>query len=483
MRIRTIRPEFWESPQIGRLSHHARLTFIGLWNMADREGRLKDRPEHIAIKLFPYDRLKPAQVDRWLEELARQNLIVRYRVAGEAYIAIPTWRRHQRPHPHEAQSEIPPPPPESCASKNVSFSPPPPSTSRAHELDPDSPSTQASSPSQISSDPCALHAPDPEKSSNYELPPAAHTPAPPNARPRLASDSDFPSFSPRSSHSTASSPIHSAGQAVKCNGKALNGDPASRSINSLSSNVQSLFSPNSVDTAGSCTADQAVAFHARASADPSTFSARRRVEVGFSCADAEANSSFSAALSASVGGDWSEENSLGRLCRQASGLGSLLLPKTISSSCAASGSDTPCLARSCGPDGDRAGAGAYFPEREPTQGAPFKPSSASAGGADGTAGGGELRWEEQDRWLERFLRKRQRTFSGPTLDVLLSDYDFWCRLSEAVGGLSLEMLEAEFAKMALWLDGNPSRAPSAQTVKRFVARWLERAVEGQTRRR
>ena len=39
-RIRTIKPEFWEDEDVGRLSPMARLLFIGSWSLADDEGLL-----------------------------------------------------------------------------------------------------------------------------------------------------------------------------------------------------------------------------------------------------------------------------------------------------------------------------------------------------------------------------------------------------------------------------------------------------------
>jgi len=37
-RIRTIKPEFWVSEQVGECSPNARLLFIGMWNFCDDRG-------------------------------------------------------------------------------------------------------------------------------------------------------------------------------------------------------------------------------------------------------------------------------------------------------------------------------------------------------------------------------------------------------------------------------------------------------------
>ena len=38
-------------------SMSARLLFVGLWTIADRNGRLEDRPKRIRAELFPYDEI------------------------------------------------------------------------------------------------------------------------------------------------------------------------------------------------------------------------------------------------------------------------------------------------------------------------------------------------------------------------------------------------------------------------------------------
>jgi hypothetical protein len=105
-RIRTIKPDFFTDSEVGELDPYARLLFIALWTQADREGRLKDRPREIKIAAFPYDKV---DIDALLGSLTGKNLIIRYKVGGERYIAIPTFTRHQRPHKHETASQIPAP--------------------------------------------------------------------------------------------------------------------------------------------------------------------------------------------------------------------------------------------------------------------------------------------------------------------------------------------------------------------------------------
>jgi hypothetical protein len=107
-RIRTIKPDFFSNEQIGQLPAEARLLFIGLWTLADREGRLQDRPIRIGAQLFPYD--AAWSVASFLEDLAKANLIWRYEVEGKKCIQIINFTKHQNPHPKETTFGLPAPP-------------------------------------------------------------------------------------------------------------------------------------------------------------------------------------------------------------------------------------------------------------------------------------------------------------------------------------------------------------------------------------
>lgn len=56
-RNRTIRAGFFQNEILGALPPLARLLFVGLWTIADREGRLEDRPLRIAVEILPYEAL------------------------------------------------------------------------------------------------------------------------------------------------------------------------------------------------------------------------------------------------------------------------------------------------------------------------------------------------------------------------------------------------------------------------------------------
>lgn len=110
MRARSIKPGFFKNEVLAELDPLCRILFEGLWCLADREGRLKDRPKRIKAEVLPYD---DCDVDGFLDALHRSGFIARYRVGGERYIQIRKFLRHQSPHYKEKESEIPPPPPPS----------------------------------------------------------------------------------------------------------------------------------------------------------------------------------------------------------------------------------------------------------------------------------------------------------------------------------------------------------------------------------
>ena len=53
-RAKNIKPGFFTNEQLAECSFAARLLFVGLWTLADREGRLEDRPRRIRAQVFPY---------------------------------------------------------------------------------------------------------------------------------------------------------------------------------------------------------------------------------------------------------------------------------------------------------------------------------------------------------------------------------------------------------------------------------------------
>lgn len=106
-RARNIKPGFYKNEDLAECSIWARFIFPGLWMLADREGRLEDRPKRIKGELLPYD---GEEVEPLLDELSRRGFIVRYEVDGQKLIQICKFSQHQAPHVREQASTIPAPP-------------------------------------------------------------------------------------------------------------------------------------------------------------------------------------------------------------------------------------------------------------------------------------------------------------------------------------------------------------------------------------
>ncbi|MEZ2402829.1 hypothetical protein ACBR19_14565 [Raoultella planticola] len=105
-RSRNIKPGFFTNDELAECHPLGRLLFAGLWTIADKEGRLDDRPKKIKAMLLPFDE---ADCDALLQQLNDHKFISRYQVNGDCYIQISNWKKHQNPHCKEAASEIPEP--------------------------------------------------------------------------------------------------------------------------------------------------------------------------------------------------------------------------------------------------------------------------------------------------------------------------------------------------------------------------------------
>lgn len=107
MRSRNIKPGVFKNDKLAELPFEARLLFIGLWCLADREGRLEDRPLKIRAEIFPYEMER--NVDVMLSQLQEKEFVIRYEVKGSKYLQVTTFTKHQQPHYKELPSIIPAP--------------------------------------------------------------------------------------------------------------------------------------------------------------------------------------------------------------------------------------------------------------------------------------------------------------------------------------------------------------------------------------
>lgn len=106
MRSRNIKPGFFKNEHLATLDPMAQILFIGLWCLADKSGRLEDRPLKIKGEIFPFVQV---DVDILLEVLANSPdaFITRYETDGIRVIQVNKFLQHQKPHPKEKESTLP----------------------------------------------------------------------------------------------------------------------------------------------------------------------------------------------------------------------------------------------------------------------------------------------------------------------------------------------------------------------------------------
>ena len=105
-RARNIKPGFFANEKLAECDPLARLLFAGLWCLADREGRLEDRPKRIRAEVLPYD---VCDADALLDQLQEHGFILRYESCEHKCIQVLNFDKHQNPHMKEAKSALPSP--------------------------------------------------------------------------------------------------------------------------------------------------------------------------------------------------------------------------------------------------------------------------------------------------------------------------------------------------------------------------------------
>jgi hypothetical protein len=101
-RSRILEPDVFSDPDLNSLPPLARWLYIGLWTIADREGRLIDDPRRIKVLTLPFD--LDADCDALLDLLAPQY-ISRYTAEGLPLIQL--TRPFKSVHPRETPSAYP----------------------------------------------------------------------------------------------------------------------------------------------------------------------------------------------------------------------------------------------------------------------------------------------------------------------------------------------------------------------------------------
>jgi hypothetical protein len=103
MRARNIKPALFKNEVLGSADPLYTILFEGLWCMADREGRLEDRPARIKAEVFPYRNVDIEALLGWLIEA---HFIDRYTTKLGNVISVVEFLKHQRPHKNEPQSTL-----------------------------------------------------------------------------------------------------------------------------------------------------------------------------------------------------------------------------------------------------------------------------------------------------------------------------------------------------------------------------------------
>lgn len=104
-RKRMIDPSIWINEDFGTLTNLAKLVFIGLFSMADDEGRGKASPAYIKAVLFPYnDDLRVADIDKALSEISSKMSVIFYSCDENKYYTLTswdTWQKIDKPTPSQ----------------------------------------------------------------------------------------------------------------------------------------------------------------------------------------------------------------------------------------------------------------------------------------------------------------------------------------------------------------------------------------------
>jgi hypothetical protein len=104
VRARNIKPGFFKNEDLAKCSPFARILFAALWCLADKDGRLEDRPARIKAEALPYD---PVDVDQLLGELYAGEFICRYTARCKRVIQVVNFPNHQSPHRDERSYDLP----------------------------------------------------------------------------------------------------------------------------------------------------------------------------------------------------------------------------------------------------------------------------------------------------------------------------------------------------------------------------------------
>lgn len=123
-RARNIKPGLFKNELLGAEDPLLTILFASLWCLADREGRLEDRPNRIRAETFAYrPDVSLKLVDDLLTNLHIKGFITRYKVGETQVIQVIKFSEHQNPHHREKKSCLPPLGPEALILKDAGENP------------------------------------------------------------------------------------------------------------------------------------------------------------------------------------------------------------------------------------------------------------------------------------------------------------------------------------------------------------------------
>lgn len=106
-RKRMIDPSIWQSEDFGKLSNLAKIVFIGLFSLADDEGRGRANPMYLKSNLFPYNEdMRSADIEKALLEISSNMSVIFYSCDGSSYYSLLSWDTFQKID-RPSQSKIP----------------------------------------------------------------------------------------------------------------------------------------------------------------------------------------------------------------------------------------------------------------------------------------------------------------------------------------------------------------------------------------
>lgn len=106
-RKRMIDPNIWQSEDFGKLSTLAKIVFIGLFSLADDEGRGRCNPVYLKSTLFPYEEnIRSADINKTLSEISSNMSVILYSYNGSSYYSLLSWDTFQKID-RPSQSKIP----------------------------------------------------------------------------------------------------------------------------------------------------------------------------------------------------------------------------------------------------------------------------------------------------------------------------------------------------------------------------------------